>query len=84
MLDGKSTVDVDERKHSSPYSLLAVQQRIEIIAKVHKELVSMSVSSYPHGEPVLDSMEALVSNYHFDLLEDELLDIIFKKAGRYI
>ena len=37
----------------------------------------MSTVSYPHGQPPLALMEELVSNSHYDFLEDELLEILF-------
>ena len=73
-----SVVDQDE----IPQQWLSlVQQKTEITAKVHTELNSMSVICYPHGDPPLALMnalvEALVSNNNFYIVEDKLLEILF-------
>ena len=57
---------------------MLVCHRMEVAAKVRKDLISMSDLCYPHGEPSLCSMEELVSNNDWDFVEDELLDILFR------
>ena len=57
--------------------LTLVQRRIEVSALVHAGLVSMSTLCYPHGEPPLALMDAMVSNNRFEFVEDELLEILF-------
>ena len=61
----------------SPQWLSLAQQRSEISAKVQTELNLMSKISYPHGEPSLASIEALVSSSNYFMLEDKLLEILF-------
>ena len=53
-----------------------VRQKVEVAAKVHTELDSMSAVCYPHGEPTLAVLNALVSNTDYHFLEHELLKII--------
>ena len=57
--------------------LTLVKQRIEVSAKVRAGLLSMSTICYPHGEPPLALMKAMVSNNRFEFVEDVILEILF-------
>ena len=66
---------LEDEQHPQWMSL--AKQRIEIAAKVHRGLASMSADCYPHGEPSVASMAALITNNPQGFVEDELLQIIF-------
>ena len=68
---------VNDQDNRSCQWLMFAYERMMATEKTRTELFSMSTVSYPHGEPPLALMEALVSSCDFSVLEDELLDIIF-------
>ena len=57
---------------------MLVCERTKVTTKVWRELHTMSLICYPHGEPSLISMEKFVSTNNYDFVEDELLQIIFQ------
>ena len=73
----RSDEDASAGLDKSPQWLSLAQQRSEISAKVQTELNLMSKISYPHGDPSLASIEALVSSSNYFMLEDKLLEILF-------
>ena len=73
---------LQEQDQQLPQWLSLVRQRIETAARVHTGLGSMSAAWYPHGEPFLISMEALIANDPFGFVEDQLLEIVFH-GNRY-
>ena len=50
---------------------------MEIAARVLKDLQSMAANCYPHGEPTIASMAALIANDPLGFVDDELVEILF-------
>ena len=65
-----------DRQHPHQWMSLA-QQKIKTADRVHRGLISMSAACYPHGEPSIAQMTALIGNDPQGFVEDELLQIIF-------
>ena len=81
--EDKSKMEVYNSLYQNQPWLQLARQRTEVTPKIHKDLASLSVISYPHGEPPLAAIEALVSNNDLHFLEDELLEIMFYHFNDY-
>ena len=65
------------KQHQPQQWLSLAQKRMEIAARVLKDLQSMAANCYPHGEPTIASMSALIANDPLGFVEDELVEILF-------
>ena len=60
--------------------MLLVRKRLETAAKVQQGLREISAGCFPHGEPSIAQIEALIAgNEPYGFVEDELFGIIFNK-----